>query len=222
MVYGIKKFAQNKMVKKFKNIIFDFDGVIGNTIEEIVNIVIGFYEEFRHQKANPKDIQKFIGKGIMQVIKELKVPITKIPYFEKKVRKELVLRIDNIKIFDGINEVLQQIKKEGYGLGILSSNSTENIRHILKKNNLDFFDFIYSGSSFFGKGKILAKLLKRYHLEAKQTLYIGDELRDIQAAKENKISSLAVGWGYNKENLLKAEKPDYFVKKPKDILKIIA
>jgi len=209
-------------MKKFTTIIFDFDGVIGNTIEEIKNIVVGLYEEFRHEKAKPEEIQKFIGKGVIQVIKELKVPMVKLPYFERRIRQDLIKRIDKIKIFKGIKKVLGQIKKNGYRLGILSSNSQENLHYIFKKNDIDFFDFIYSGSSFFGKGKVLAKLLKKESLDHKKTIYIGDELRDVQAAKQNKVSVIAVGWGYNKEKLLKEENPDYFAKKPKDILKIIS
>jgi len=208
-------------MRKPPNIIFDFDGVIGNTIDEIKNIVCELYEEFHQEKVSPEIIKKVIGRGVMEVIRELKVPLNKVPYFEKKVRKELVSRIGNIKIFDGIREVLKEIKKGGYTLGILSSNSQENIHYILKKNHVDFFDFIYSGSSFFGKGKILAKLIKKKGLDPKKTVYIGDEIRDIQAAKQNKVDTIAVGWGYNHEKVLKKEKPDFFAKEPKDLLKIL-
>ena len=209
-------------MKKFTTIIFDFDGVIGNTIEEIKNIVVGLYEEFRHEKAKPEEVQKFIDKGVIQVIKELKIPLVKLPYFEKRVKDDLASRIETVKIFKGMKDVLKQIKKEGYNIGILSSNSQENLKKIFKKNQIDFFDFIYSGSSLFGKSKVLAKLLKKEGLDHKKTIYIGDELRDVQAAKQNKVSVIAVGWGYNKEKLLKEENPDYFASKPQDILKIIS
>ncbi len=209
-------------MKKFTTIIFDFDGVIGDTLPHIIDIACLFYEEFRHEKPQKELIKKLVGKGAKTVIKELNVPLTKIPYFEKKFRQEIALKIDKIEIFRDIKEVLEQIKKNGYTLGILSSNSQENLQHIFQKNQIDFFDFIYSGSSFFGKGKVLAKLLKKECLDHKKTIYIGDELRDVQAAKQNKVSVIAVGWGYNKEKLLKEQKPDYFAAKPQDILKILS
>ena len=209
-------------MKKFTTIIFDFDGVIGDTLPHTIDIACLLYEELRHEKPQKELIKKLVGKGAKTVIKELNVPLTKIPYFEKKFRQEIALRIDKVEIFRDIKEVLEQIKKDGYMLGILSSNSQENLHHIFQKNQIDFFDFIYSGSSFFGKGKVLAKLLKNLCLNPEQTIYIGDELRDIQAAKQNKVSVIAVGWGYNKEELLKAENPDYFAGKPTDILKIIS
>ncbi len=208
-------------MKKITTVIFDFDGVIGNTIDEIKNIVVGLYEELHQEKVSPEIIKKVIGQGVRVVIKELKVPLNKVPYFEKRVRKELVSRIGNIKIFDGVKEVLEKIKSKGYTLGILSSNSQENIHYILKKNYIDFFDFIYSGSSFFGKGKILAKLIKKKGLNPKKTVYIGDETRDIQASQQNKVKVIAVSWGYNSEKVLKREKPDFFAKQPQDLLKIL-
>jgi len=61
-------------MRTIKTVIFDFDGVIGDTVNEIKDIVVKLYEELRHEKANPKDVQKFIDKGIKQVIKELKIP----------------------------------------------------------------------------------------------------------------------------------------------------
>ena len=209
-------------MKKFTTIIFDFDGVIGDTLPHTIDIAYLLYEEFRHEKPQKELIKKLVGKGAKTVIKELNVPLTKIPYFEKKFRQEIALKIDKVEIFRDIKEVLEQIKKDGYTLGILSSNSQENLHHIFQKNQIDFFDFIYSGSSFFGKGKVLAKLLKKLRLNPEQTIYIGDEGRDIQASRGNRVKIIAVGWGYDNEKVLKKQKPDYFAKKPKDILKIIS
>ncbi|MCJ7804229.1 HAD-IA family hydrolase [Patescibacteria group bacterium] len=208
-------------MKKFPNIIFDFDGVIGDTFPHTRDIACLLYEEFRHEKPRKEMIGKLIGKGVRAVIKELNVPLTKIPYFEKRFRQELALRIDKVKIFKGVKAVLKQIKKAGYPLGILSSNSQKNLHYIFQKNQIDFFDFIYSDSSFFGKGKVLAKLLKKLHLKPAQTIYIGDEERDIQASQQNKVKVIAVGWGYDNEKVLKKEKPDFFAKEPKDLLKIL-
>jgi phosphoglycolate phosphatase len=209
-------------MKKFTTIIFDFDGVIGDTMNFYKEIGVSLYEEFRHEKAGPQIMEKLMGKDLASLIRELKVPLTKLPYLEKRFRQDLTLKIDQVKIFKGIKKVLEQIKKEGYLLGVLSSNSKENLTYVFKKNKIDFFDFIYSGSSLFGKGKVLATLMKKENLDFQKTIYIGDELRDVQAAKQNKVSVIAVGWGYNKEKLLKEENPDYFASKPEDILKIIS
>jgi phosphoglycolate phosphatase len=209
-------------MKKFTTIIFDFDGVIVDTKNFYREIAISLYEEFRQEKPQAKMVKKLMGENVFKIIRELNIPLTKLPSLERRFRQELNAKIDQVKIFRGIKDVLRQIKKTGSTLGVLSSNSQENLNFIFKKNQIDFFDFIYSGTSLFGKSKVLAKLLKAYHLKASQTIYIGDEIRDIQAAKKNKVKVIAVTWGYNKKSLLAKEKPDYFANQPQDIIKILS
>lgn len=216
----MKKFP-TVILPKTTTVIFDFDGVIGDTFSYMKDSACLLYEELRHEKPCQEMIEKLIGKGIRSAIKELNIPLTKIPYFEKRFRQELSLRVDQVKIFKGIKAVLKEIKKEGYPLGILSSNSQENLHYIFQKNQIDFFDFIYSNSSVFGKGKVLKRLLKKFHLKPTQAIYIGDEERDILATKQNKVKIISVGWGYDHEKVLKKQNPDYFAKEPKDILKIL-
>jgi phosphoglycolate phosphatase len=211
----IRKF----LLMKKTAVIFDFDGVIGDTLKETKNIVVSLYEESNHRKINPKDVEKLINNNVKEVIKKLNLQTKEIPAFQERVRFELSKKINKIKIFKGIRGTLLSLKKDRYTLGILSSNSRENLHFILKNNGLDFFDFIYSGYNLFSKGKALASLIEKEDLISEKTIYIGDEERDIQAAKENKVISIAVSWGYVK--ILKKANPDYFADKPKDLLKII-
>ena len=66
------------------------------------------------------------------------------------------------------------------------------------------------------------KILTKYKLIPNQTLYVGDEVRDIRAAKEANIGSVAVTWGYESEETLKMEKPNFMAHKPEDLLKLIS
>lgn len=206
-------------MKKISTVIFDFDGVIGDTLHETKDIVVQIYEDINHKKISPKDIEKLINSNVKDVIIKLNFKSDELPIFQERMRFELNKRIDEIKIFKDIKKVLFDLKKDNYTLGILSSNSENNLHFIFKKNNIDFFNFIYSGSSLFGKAKVLADLIKKEKLVAAKTVYIGDEARDIQAAKKNKVVSIAVGWGYVKS--LEKDNPDYFADKPKDLVKII-
>ena len=130
------------ILPKTTTVIFDFDGVIGDSFSHAIDIACLVYEELRHEKPRQEMIEKLMGKGIRTAIKELNIPLTKIPYLEKRFQQELTLKIDQVKIFKGIKAVLKEIKKEGYPLGILSSNSQENLHYIFQKNQIDFFDFI--------------------------------------------------------------------------------
>ncbi len=91
----------------------------------------------------------------------------------------------------------------------------------LKINNLDFFDFIYSESNIFGKAKKLNGLLKEKKINPQSVFYVGDETRDITAAKEAGVKAIAVTWGFNGKEILKEQSPDYLVGNPEELIALL-
>ena len=73
----------------------------------------------------------------------------------------------------------------------------------------------------FGKHRSLKRLLKTYHMKPAETIYIGDEVRDIEACRKAKVQIIAVTWGFNSKRILERAKPDFIADKPEDIVKIV-
>lgn len=129
---------------------------------------------------------------------------------------------EDVKLFPDVLETLRVLSKS-YKLGIVSSNSKENIIQNLKKHDVhNLFDFVNSNSSIFGKQRVLKKMCAEYQINPSEVIYVGDEDRDIVAAKKIKIKNIAVTWGYNSEKKLKETNPDYIVNSPKEIIEIIS
>lgn len=162
-----------------------------------------------------------MGKGAKYLIKYLKVPKYKIPFLMQEYRLKMEKNVENFKAFDGMRETLMSFYEKKYRLGILTSNSKENVEKFLKKNKLEYFNFIYHGSSLFGKDKMLRKMLKEQKINKDETIYVGDEDRDIEAAKKVGLKSAAVTWGFNSKKLLKSAKPDYLIDKPSELIKLV-
>jgi phosphoglycolate phosphatase len=94
------------------------------------------------------------------------------------------------------------------------SNAESNIRALLKQNQVEhLFDFVTSASTF-GKGKALAKIIRQYQYQKANVVYIGDEIRDIQAARSSEVRVISVGWGFNAPLALIDKQPDLFITKP--------
>lgn len=204
-----------------KTLLFDFDGTIADNLKTLFTIVNDLSDEFGYKKILDSEIEKYRNKNLQQSFKEIGISYLKLPFFTKRVREELNKEMGNIKPVEGIKEVLLELKKKKFRLGIITTNTKENIKIFLEKNNLALFDFIYSGSSIFGKAKVLGKLLKKLNLKPEDTIYIGDETRDIEAAKKSKIKITSVGWGFNSQKILQKYSPDYFVREPKDLIDIL-
>ncbi len=203
-------------------LIFDFDGTLAQTFEAILEILRPMAKDVGLGEISNKDIREFRERGSRQMIKELKIPLFKIPGVSKKVKEKLNKDMTNLDSPLGLNKVLKELKKRKYRLGILTSNSKDNVKKFLQKNGLDLFEFIYSDSSLFGKDRVLKKLLKAFNLKPEEVVYFGDEIRDVQAALKLNIKMVAVSWGFNTKKALKKYKPASLIEKPAEILTLFS
>jgi len=197
-----------------KQIIFDFDGTLIDTFDVIKNIVINEYGEY------DIDFELFKHKGAKGLLKKANIPRWKLPGMILNVTSKL-RKSENIKLFPGIVDLLYSLKSN-YKIGIVSSNSKDIIIDTLKKDNIEnLFEFVYSESSLFGKHLVLKKMCKKHNINPLDVIYVGDEDRDIIAAKKAGIKNIAVTWGFNSKEKLSRENPDYLVDSPMQILEVL-
>lgn len=210
---------KNKM--KFKTVIFDFDGTVADTIEAGV----GIYNSIAQQKGYAQITEgNQLTLRTMQpraAIQKLGIKLYELPAMVLKIRNGLKRRISDLPMYPGIFETIVAIKKSGHKIFLLSSNSKENIIEFLNKNSMNIFDGMHCGSSIFGKAQNLKQLIKENNLRRDEAVYVGDEIRDIEAAKKEQIKIISVTWGLNsKEGLLK-NKPDFITDNPANIIEIV-
>lgn len=208
------------MSKNIKLLVFDFDGTIADTFMHTMKITNILSDEFHFKKVHHHEIDQLKGKTIQQIIKHLNVPVLKIPNIVAKARSELLKHIENIEPIEGLKKVLPLIKQAQVKMGILTTNSSENVEKFLKANGMEVFDFIQSTSRILGKNHGLRKLMEHHDLNAEEILYVGDETRDIEAAKKEGIKVIAVTWGYNSHDILKSFSPDFIVHTPDELFNI--
>jgi HAD superfamily hydrolase (TIGR01549 family) len=205
-----------------KVIIFDFDGTLADTIDILLSITNRLSAEFGFKSATKEELAQLSGLTPWQILRYSGISIFKFPLLIRKLKAELRCEIPNIQLFPGIKEVLLELKKLGFQLGIITSNSRENVLASLEKNGLQgTFTFIYSGSTF-GKHKVINRWLKREHRNAEEVVYVGDEIRDIDAAKKTGIKIIAVSWGFNSQSALAAQNPDFLIERPQELIEIMS
>lgn len=205
-----------------KVIIFDFDGTVADTFDAIVDISNRLAADFGYKQASPEDLAKIRQMTSREIIRHSGVSIFKLPFILRRLKIELNEKIDDLSFIAGVKESLLELKKYGYELGIITSNDKDNVVSFLKNNCCpELFDFIYSGATLFGKSKVIDKFLKQAKLQRKEIIYVGDETRDIEAAKKSQIKVIAVSWGFNAKKVLAAQKPDFLIDYPKELISVI-
>lgn len=201
-------------------LLFDFDGTIADTLDLAMAIGKKVADEFGLRQLTNKEIIRFRNGGLREAVRDLKIPLRKIPSMILRIRQEIHDNIELMRPINGIDAVLKELRPRCKSLGIVTSNSQENVLWFLKKNNLEFFDFGAYSSAIFGKLSKLRGLIHRHHLPKENTLYFGDTIGDIEACRKAGIRVAAVTWGYNTKEALGAAKPDFLVSLPEEILDI--
>lgn len=187
-------------------VIFDFDGTLADTFVTSIRI----FEKLT-KKAEPysaADVLRLRGLTAFHVVRELHIKPWRMPWLLVRGRAMMRRDMETVIVFEGIEDVLRQLQTQGTAVYIISSNSPGNIRKLLKKNGLDnYFKHIYGNVGIFGKAKMLRRVIARNQLDTANTYYVGDEGRDIEAAKRVGAKSVAVAWGFNSAELLEKHHP---------------
>ncbi|MFS1514069.1 HAD-IA family hydrolase [Chengkuizengella sp. SCS-71B] len=204
-----------------KHIIFDFDG----TIVQSKNLTIDIYNEIA-AKHNYKLIEKneipyLSSLSISQRSKYLKVPLWKLPSLVNEVRKKYKQRILKIPTVNGVPEVIKELHKLGYQLGIISTNDKKNIIQYLSKHRIKHINKVFCSTNIFGKHRLIYKYLNHFKIKKENVIYIGDEIRDIEACKKAKIKIMCVSWGFDARKLLEKGKPEYIIDHPQQIKEVM-
>lgn len=210
------------MKQENKTIIFDFDGTIADTLGTIAILYNKIATDFNCNPVSFEDKEKFRSMKTHDFLKACNIQIFLLPVLAVKIKAELRNEIRNVKAIPGIVEALFDIKKAGYNMGVMSSNSVENINVFLKENGIDkIFDFVHSGKNIFGKDKVILRILRKYKINRKSVIYVGDETRDIESLRRIKVPIIAVSWGFNSHEILTKQHPDALIDRPEELLNAI-
>ena len=205
-----------------KVLLFDFDGTLADTLRPAHAIFNQLSEEFGFRSMPEEELPQARQMSAREIIKSYGISMKSVPKVAARGLSLLKGRMNEIEPFPGIVETLQDLKKQGFILGILTSNSEANVRIFLQRHELEFFDIVRSSSRLFGKAREIRHLLKKGRWQAKEVLFIGDECRDIEAGHEAGLRVLAVTWGYNTSSALAALHPMALIDSPNQIIALLA
>ncbi|WP_338616976.1 HAD hydrolase-like protein [Achromobacter sp. E1] len=187
---------------------FDFDGTLADTMPWFNTILNTVAEKYNFRKIDAAEREALRSRDAMEILKYLNIPLWKLPAIMTHVRT-LMQEIDpSVQLFDGIPQALARLKASGLRLAVVSSNSVENVKRVLGEETAALFDDYECGSDLFGKAAKIDRLLKQHGTSPERFLLVGDEMRDIDAARKAGVRVGSVAWGYNHVDALRGRGPD--------------
>jgi len=200
----------------YKLVIFDFDGTLSDSGEWLVSIIDDLADRFRFRHVDRDEIEMLRRRPTREVIKHLGIPGWKLPMIARHVRARFRDNAADIHVFDGVRAMLQAIGDAGIRMMLCSSNGEANVRAVLGPDAARF-EAYFCGSGLFGKVAKFRRAIKASGLAPSDILSIGDETRDIDAARAVGIGTGAVLWGYANPETLIAMSPDKAFATPEEI-----
>lgn len=183
-------------------ILFDFDGTIADSLEVLVACMNAVAEHHGH--SGRATVSLLRTTPTRKVAKALGVRFWQVPGLLKEVLSEFENRLDDVQVHPDVSELLEELSGRAQ-LGVVSSNDPAIVRSFLKSRGLKKYFPTVEGGSLFGKHRLITRVKKG--LGVRHVAYVGDEVRDVLAAKRARVDSLAVSWGLQDAQVLLRARP---------------
>lgn len=214
--------------KKYEAVIFDLDGTLLNTLEDLmdsVNYALGIcgmpgrsYEEIRH----------FLGNGIERLLERAVPNGSENPQFERVYtlfREHYGVHCnDKTDLYPGIRELLDVLKREGFLMAIVSNKYYEGVQILKEQYFKDYLQVAIGEREGIRKkpapDTVLAAL-KELKVPKEKAVYVGDSEVDIATAENTGMDCIIVGWGFRTRAEQEAAGGKVFVERPTEILQLL-
>ncbi len=174
-------------------VIFDFDGTLADSAGWFARTLNGVARRYRFREVTRAEMEAMRDEDTRAMLARLGIARWKLPFIARHMRQLMARDIAEIDLFPGVASMLEALDRAGIAVAIVSSNAERNVRAVLGPVLSARVRFA-CGSSLFGKATRMKRLVRR--CGAERALAIGDELRDLEAAKRAGIAFAAVAWGY--------------------------
>jgi phosphoglycolate phosphatase len=205
---------------KYRMVILDFDGTLADTLPFVLSLTDHLAEKYKVRKIDISDVNLLRTYNAAELMKMHDVPMWKLPMLAAEVQYLMQQNIDQIKMFPGMVDVLRTLHEQKIKIAVVTSNALKNVEKVLGSEIVSLVSYFECGVSLFGKSEKLQNLLRKCAFSAQEVLSVGDEVRDIEAARKSGIPCAAVTWGYSHCESLRGYSPDFILDRVQQILEI--
>ncbi|MET3731170.1 HAD-IA family hydrolase [Moheibacter stercoris] len=215
---------------KIKLIIFDLDGTLLNTYEDLGNSVNYVLAKYGFPTHELELYRTFIGNGIDNLLKTCLPENFHDEVKFQQIRKEFVThyeahKYDLTRPYDGIQELLQELQAREFKLAIASNKYHEATVNLVKRYFPSIsFDVVLGhriGEAKKPNPSILMQIMNETQINQEKTLFVGDSGVDMMTASNADVKSIGVTWGFRTEEELRNHAASKIIHQPLNLLKLI-
>lgn len=207
---------------RYRLAIFDFDGTLADSLPWLRSSFHDMIARFDLTPISPEEMEGLRGMSAREIMARLNVSMWQLPAIVSDMRKRKLAAANEISLFDGIPALLTELQRLGIKTAIVSSDSEASVRQVLGSATTALITRFDCGAAVFGKHWKFRRVARRLGATPSETICIGDEIRDIEAADAAGMDSGAVAWGYALPTALQAAGPTHFFDSIEEIAQRLA
>ncbi len=213
---------------KYKAVIFDMDGTILNTLEDLKNATNYSLRQFGMPERSLEEVRMFVGNGIRKLV-ERAVPsgtseekIAQV--FDVFLEYYEIHSADNTSPYPGILELVEKLKKSGIKTAVSTNKADVPAQELGREYFNGIFDLIVGqqdGLKVKPAPDSVNKILSILDIQKKDAIYIGDSDVDVQTAKNSGLDFIGVSWGFRGREFLEKNGAKNIVDNANEILDLV-
>ncbi len=182
-------------------VIFDFDGTIADSFDMVIDIGYGLVKKLGYKISREAIVEEVKNTPLNLIFEKYRIGFLRRLLIRNYILFYYWLYRNKVSFKKDVREVCEGLHERGIKFGIVSSTPSFIIKSVLSNHNCTYFDFVKSGS-WFGKGKVILKVIEKYKVDKGDVIYVGDEVRDVLTCRAIGIKCVSVV-GFNSYGLLK-------------------
>lgn len=212
----------------YKLAVFDMDGTILDTLEDLKDSVNFALAECGYPQRTYDEVRSFVGNGIRKLI-ERSVPagtsVSDIDRVHEVFTGHYKIHCaDKTKAYDGIKSLLEDLRANGVKTAVVSNKADYGVQELCKEYFDGLFDYAIGEREGIRRKPApdsVNEALRVLGTPKNEAIYIGDSDVDFETAKNAELPCISVLWGFRDEEFLRSKGATLFVHKPSEILNIV-
>ncbi len=212
---------------KIKTVIFDLDGTLLDTLEDLTDAVNYALAAYQMPKRDISEIRSFVGNGIRRLMLQVVPDGENNPAFEAvfaEFRRYYDMHCnDKTKPYEGIPELLDALEKNKIQTAIVSNKVDSAVQTLNKRYFPQIAVAVGDREGLQRKPAPDSVFLamEAYHAKQAETLYVGDSEVDIETAKNAGIKCVSVLWGFRDKEQLLESGAQFLIEEPLALLELM-
>lgn len=209
-------------------VIFDLDGTLLNTLEDLMDATNYALSELHYPVRTIDEIRHFVGNGVGKLMERSLPDGIKNPHYEDAMR---IFRQrysghceDKTCAYDGIIELLQQLKAAGCKIAVVSNKPDYAVKQLCKKffqNTVDVAIGEKQGVRRKPEPDMVENALSELGSCKEDAVYVGDSDVDIQTATNSGLKCISVTWGFRSTAFLKEHGASKLADTPQQVFQAV-